>query len=273
MKRIGIILAVGASSLLSAMDVKDINILEIVEQIKSFAQNSPQINDVGALVGRKLEALPYTSLGFTKDDLERLVRGEVSPNLADVLKKRLNLTDADLAALRMGRITDALREHIAQEAQKGIALLHRVTPQVRNVETAIELIKSPILTKIVRPENLTPEFKAAAEQLIVFTKQNREFVASIKGKIAQIITIVSEMLKTELSTVQSVPTDVGAWTQILKKIESAISPTIQAIVKEVQSLDKTKLQEIFNAFKNVDYSKINFDGIKKDLIEFRATLS
>ena len=43
--------------------------------------------------------------------------------------------------------------------------------------------------------------------MIAFTSQNREFVASLKGKIAQIITIVSEMLKTELSTVQAVPTE------------------------------------------------------------------
>lgn len=269
----GLFVLLAVSSFVGAMNVNDINVPAIIEQIKSTIEKTPQLNDVATTLGRELDALPYASLGFTKDDIERLLRGDLSQNLASVLKGRLNLTDADLAALRQGTVTTDLRDRIVQEAQKGLGLLRRVAPQVRNIETVVELIKSPILTKIVRPENLTPEFKAAAEKVIVFTNENREFVASVKDKVAQIVTVVSEMLRTEFTSIQAVPTTVAGLAQLLKKIETAISPNIQALVKEVQSLDKAKLQDIFTAFKNVDYRKINFEGIKNDFMEFRASLS
>ena len=269
----GLVAVLAISGSMSALNVNDINIQAIIEQIKGTIEKTPQLNDVATSLGRELDALPYASLGFTKDDIERLLRGDLSQNLANVLKTKLNLTDADLAALRQGSLTTDLRDRLVQEAQKGLALLRRVAPQVRNIETVIELIKSPILTKIVRPENLTPEFRAAAEKVIAFANTNREFVASVKDKVAQIITIVSEMVRAEFTTVQAIPTNVAGLAQLLTKIEAAISPNVQAIVKDIQTLDKTQLQDIFMAFKNVDYRKINLDGIKNDFMEFRASLS
>lgn len=269
----GLFVLLTVSSFVGAMNVNDINIPAIIEQIKGTIEKTPQLNEVATTLGRELDALPYASLGFTKDDIERLLRGDLSQNLANVLKGRLNLTDADLAALRQGTVTTELRDRIVQEAQKGLALMRRIAPQVRNIETVIELIKSPVLTKIVRPENLTPEFKAAAEKVITFANTNREFVASVKDKVAQIIAIVSEMLRAEFTSVQAIPTTVAGLAQLLKKIEAAISPNVQALVKEIQTVDKAQLQDIFTAFKNVDYRKINLEGIKNDFIEFRASLS
>jgi hypothetical protein len=273
LKRIQGFALLALSGSMAALNINDINIPAIIEQIKGTIERTPQINEVATTLGRELDSLPYASLGFTKDDIERLVRGDVSQNLATLLKSRLNVTDADLAALRQGTVTTDLRDRLVQEAQKGLALLRRVVPQVRNIETVIELIKSPILTKIVRPENLTPEFKAAAEKAIAFANQNKEFVASVKDKVAQIVTIIIQMLNTEFTTVQSIPTTVAGLGALLTKIETAIRPSVQALVTDIQRLDRGQLQDIFTAFKNVDYRKIDSDGIKKDFMEFRASLA
>ena len=219
--------------------IGDINIQEIIRQAQKLAQNYNG-TDIGAFIQENMSKIPYKALG---------------------------ITDLEIRQLKSGTVPASLKNKVISNYNTALTIFNKIEPQLKNLTTVVGLVDYYFLTA-VQPQHLTPEILKALHQTNQFISDNKNILTEFGIKLANLIAQNAQLITQNIDLSKLNATSAEQLRQNLMRIGKILEPQVEAAINALNKANPQQLDKLIDAYKAIDYSKINIDGIESDLESF-----
>lgn len=216
-------------------------VTNITQELAQHYQAS-QSKDIYAIIENALTRMPLKVMGLSDDEVNQILAQKLPANARTILTTSVPKALTTFRTLRFYLLPGSIQQNM----------------------TALSTGLAPVLTK----QNLTEPGYQALTLLLAYAKSNDIKLQDIATKMVELIDTLGKYIKENIGSEKQIKA--LADDQLLQKLQQIIKleqPLVQQLLPLIKRLELPKLKEFLEQLQKIDFKKINFADIQKQLAQ------